>query len=137
MRKILIVLLMLILIPYCKVNAEDINLESGKKVTGAYAGAEDYNYYSIKAASSTYIAITVKTTNKENLVFDICDDTKQVIAADISVPDKQTVYHKAVKGKTYYLRIKGVEGAGYTISYKMKDIPALKYAKKYNWTYKK
>lgn len=123
------------MIPSCSVKAQDINMSSGKKVTGSFVPGEEYNYYGIKAGSSNYIAITVKTSNKENLVFDICDESKQVIASEISVPNKGTVYHKVKKGATYYLRVKGVEGVTYTISYKMKDITALKYAKKYNYIF--
>ena len=127
----------IILLPGIKINtkAADYNLESGKKLTGTYAGEEDYNYYSITSDSSDYIAVTVKTSNNDSLVFDICDADKQVIASEISVPDKGTVYHKAKKGTNYYLKIKGTEGVTYTISYKMKSIDQMKYAKKYNYIF--
>lgn len=134
-KTIWIIIMFLMIMPCFKANAEDIAMSSGKKVTGTFAPGEEYNYYGIKAGSSNYIAITVKTSNKDNLLFDICDENKQVLAADISVPNKGTVYHKANKGTTYYLRVKGVEGVTYTLSYKMKDITALKYAKKYNYIF--
>lgn len=136
MRNIrLLLLLTILLFPCISVNAEDIFLQSGKKITGTAAAENEYNYYGIKATASNYIAITVKTTNKENLIFDICDENKEVIASEVSVPNKGTVYHKATKGKTYFLRVKGVVGSTHTISYKMKDITAPKYAKKYNYTF--
>lgn len=135
-KKILIIIALLLLIPCYKVSAQDFNLESGKKVSGTYAaGEEEYNYYCIKASSSDYIAITVKTSDKGNLIFDICDENKQVIASEITVPNKETVYHKAEKGKTYYLKVKGTEGVTYSVSYKMKKLSALKYAKKYNYIF--
>ena len=119
------------------VNAEEIVMESGKKISGTYAGAgeEDYNYYLIKPSSSGFIAINVKTSDSSNLVFDICDENRQVTASDISIPNKGTVYHKADKGKTYYLKIKGTEGITYTISYTVKSIGQMKYAKKYNYIF--
>ena len=117
--------------------AEEVTLKSGTKVTGTYAGAgeEDYNYYCITPSSSDYIAVTVKTSDKANLLFDICDENKIVTAPEISAPDKGTVYHKVSKGKTYYLKIKGTEGVNYTISYTEKSIGQMKYAKKYNYIF--
>ena len=84
-------------------------MKSGKKISGSYAGVEEYNYYGIIASSSDYIAITVKTSDSKELLFDICDAERQVIASDIIVPNKGTVYHKAKKGNTVFLRIKGTE----------------------------
>lgn len=138
-KKIILLLLTIVLLSgiVINVNAEEIAMESGNKVTGTYAGAgeEDYNYYIIKPSSSDYIAVSVRTSDSANLLFDICDENKQVIAAEISAPNKGTVYHKANKGKIYYLRIKGTEGVTYTISYTMKKIDQMKYAKKYNFIF--
>lgn len=136
-RKLLILLSILLLVPCITSKAQEISLKSGTKVNGTYAGAgeEDYNYYMIKSSSSDFIAVSVKTSDGANLLFDICDENKQVIASEISVPNKGTVYHKASKGKTYFLRVKGTEGVTYTLSYTMKKIDQMKYAKKYNFIF--
>ena len=135
-KKILIILALLIL-PCITVNAADVTLKSGKSVTGTYAGSgeEDYNYYKIKASSDGFIAVTVKTSDKKSLTFDICDANKEVIATDIKVNNKKTVFHKAEKGKEYYLKIKGTEGVKHTILYKIKKLEDMKYAKKYNYVF--
>lgn len=119
--------------PCCYVKAQDISLSSGKKANGTYA--EDYNYYAIKATSSDFLAISVKTSDKQPLLMDICDAERNVIASDIIVPDKKTVLHKADKGVLYYVRIKGTEGVNYTISYKMQKLNQLKYAKKTSYLF--
>ena len=123
--------------PCLTVNAADFDLKSGKKISGTYAGdgEEDYNYYKITAASNGFIAVSVKTSDKKELVFDICDKDKQVVAENISVPNKKTVYHRAEKGNVYYLKIKGNAGVNYTISYKMQTIDSIKYAKKYDYIF--
>ena len=66
---------------------------------------------------------------------DICDSNKEVIASDLSIPNKKTLMHRASKGKTYYLRIRGTEGQSYTISYKMKSLDTMKFAKKYSYIF--
>ena len=134
-NKIWILILALMIIPCMNVCAADYCMKSGKKIDGSYAGVEEYNYYEIIASSSDYIAITVKTSDSKELLFDICDAERNVVAADISVPNKGTVYHKAKKGNKYFVRIKGTEGVTYTISYKMMSIGQMKYAKKYNYLF--
>lgn len=134
-NKIWILILALLIIPCFKVCAADYSLKSGKKISGSYAGVEEYNYYEITASSSDYIAITVKTSDSKELLFDICDAERNIVAADIVVPNKGTVYHKAKKGNKYFVRIKGTEGVTYTISYKMMSIGQMKYAKKYNYLF--
>ena len=136
MKKTFIIIFLLTMIfPCITSHAADVTMKSGKNVTGKYAGAEDYNYYAIKATSSNFIAITAKTSNKKNLELDICDSNKEVIASNLSIPNKKTLFHRASKGKKYYLRIRGTEGQSYTISYKMKSIDTMKYAKKYNYIF--
>ena len=134
-NRLFILLIVLLMMPCLRVCAADYTLQSGKKINGSYVGGEDYNYYQIKASSSDYIAITVKTSDSKALLFDICDANKNVIASEINVPNKGKVYHKAKKGNTYYIRVKGTEGVIYTISYKMKSIGEMKYAKKYNYLF--
>lgn len=136
-KKIFILVLLLFILPCMVVHAADVTMKSGKKVTGTYAGPseENYNYYKIKASSDGFIAITVKTSDKKSLTFDICDKDKQAVATDITVDNKKTVLHKAEKNNEYYLKIKGNEGVNYTISYKMKSIDEMKYAKKYNYIF--
>ena len=133
MKKIiLIVTLILVLFPAYKVNAEDINMESGTKISGTYVNGEE-KYYCITAGSGDYIAITIKTSTGQDLIFDILDSTRQIIASNVTVPNKETVYHRAEKGKVYYINVKGTGGLTYTLSYKMKSIDKMKYAKKYNY----
>lgn len=134
-RLTFLILFILLLVPVCQVNAEDVVMESGKKVNGTYAGEEEYHYYEIHASSSDYIAVTAKTSDQSDLILDICDSNRQVIASEINIPNKETVLHKADKGAHYYLRIRGTEGVTYTITYKMKSLKTMKYAKKYNYIF--
>ncbi|MBE5925360.1 MAG: hypothetical protein E7271_13050 [Lachnospiraceae bacterium] len=134
-KKILLLFMVLLLIPTVRTYAADFNMENGKKISGSYAGAEEYNYYCIKPSSSGFIAINVKTSDKQPLFMDICDADKNVVASDISVPNKKTVLHTAEKGKVCYIRIKGTEGASYTISYKIQKLSQLKYAKKTSYLF--
>lgn len=134
MKKIFIFVLLLFLIPSVKVNAQDYTLKSGVSVAGTYNEA-DYNYYSIKVNKGGYIGITAKTSDKSDLLIDICNLNKEVIASDIVIPNGETILHKADKGGTYYIRIKGTPEITFHISYKMKSIGTLTYAKKYNYTF--
>lgn len=132
--KIILLILSFIIIPSKMVKAEDYTLKSGKSAKGSY-NETDYNYYMIKPSKSGYLAITSKTSNGSALQIDICNESKEVIASDINIKNKATVLHKAKKGSTYYLRIKGNQGATYSISYKIQTIETLTYAKKYNYTF--
>lgn len=138
MRKmIFFLILFLFLMPSVTVNAADYNLESGKYVSGNYAGdgEEDYDYFQILPSKSGYIALTVKTSDKKPLMVDICDGEKNVIASNVDIGNKKTVLHKAQKKKIYYLRIKGRKDVSYQVSYKLDALDTLKYAKKYNYTF--
>lgn len=132
--KIFIIILSFVMIPTKIVNAQDYTLKSGKSVKGSY-NEEDYNYYKIKPSKSGYLAITSTTSNGSTLQIDICNGNKEVVASNIKIKNKATVLHKAKKGSTYYLRIKGVEGLTYSISYKVQTIGTLTYAKKYSYTF--
>lgn len=136
-KKLLLVFAFLLILPCMVINAADVKMKSGKKVTGTYAGEgeEDFNYYKIKASSNGFIAVTVKTSDKKSLTFDICDKDKQTVAQDLTVANKKTILHKVEKGSEYYLKIKGNEGVTYTISYKMRTLDEMKYAKKYNYIF--
>lgn len=132
--KILLFILLFIMIPIKTVKAQDYTLKSGKSAKGSY-NETDYNYYKITPSKSGYLAITSKTSNGSTLQIDICNAEKEVIASDIHIKNKKTVLHKAKKGSIYYLRIKGNQGATYSISYKVQAIENLVYAKKYNYTF--
>lgn len=131
--------LCILFFPCLNVNAQEYTLKSGKAVEGTYAGVneEDYNYYRIKTSKVNYLEITAKTSNKKELVIDICDENKEIIASNIAIPNNKTVLHKAENNKIYYLKIKGTEGVTYKISYKAnsKEFSTLKYAKKYNYIF--
>lgn len=133
--KAILFFLCLLFIPCIHVNAQEYTLKIGTTAQGTYAGAEDYNYYQIKAAKSNYIQITAKTSNKKELVIDICDENKEVIASNVAIPNNKTVFHKVESNNKYYFKIKGTEGVTYKISYKAvsKEFGTLKYAKKYNY----
>ncbi|MDE5779771.1 MAG: hypothetical protein K2I10_14945 [Lachnospiraceae bacterium] len=138
MRKVIFFLaLFLFLMTSVTVRAADYNLESGKYVSGDYAGdgEEDYNYFRIQPSKSGYIALTVKTSDKKPLMVDICDSEKNVIASNVDIGNKKTVLHKTQKKKIYYVRIKGKKDASYQVSYKLNTFDTLKYAKKYNYTF--
>lgn len=130
-------LFLLLFLPCMNVSAQDYTLKNGKAVTGTYSGSneEDFNYYLVTPSKSGYLAITAKTSDKKKLRIDICDKDKKVIASDIGIANNKTVLHKASKKKQYYLRIKGTEGSTYRISYKIKTLEKLVYAKKYNYTF--
>ncbi|MCI8509871.1 MAG: hypothetical protein HFJ06_15155 [Lachnospiraceae bacterium] len=135
--KAILFFLCLLFLPCVNVHAQEYTLKSGKTAQGTYAGAEDYNYYQIKAAKVSYLQISAKTSNKKELVIDICDENKEIIASDVAIPHNKTVLHKVENNKIYYLRIKGTEGVTYKISYKAvsKEFGTLKYAKKYNYIF--
>lgn len=132
--KIVLFILAFIMIPSKIAKAQDYTLKSGKSVKGYY-NETDYNYYMITPSKSGYLAITAKTSNGSALQIDICNENKEVVASDISIKNKSTILHKAKKGSTYYLKIKGSEGATYSISYKIQTIETLTYAKKYNYIF--
>lgn len=136
-KKLLLLLLFLLLIPGKQVNAKDYTLKSGKTTKASYAGdlEDSYNYFKIVPSKSGYIAVKVTTSNKQPLLVDICNGNKEIVASDIKIENKKTVLHKAKKGKTYYVRIKGVKDATYSISYKIDTFSSLTYAKKYNYTF--
>lgn len=135
--KVILFFICLLCFPCVKVSAQEYTLKSGKAVQGTYAGTEDYDYYQIKTAKADYLQITAKTSNKKELVIDICDENKEMIASNVAIPHNKTVLHKVENNKIYYLRIKGTEGVTYKISYKAvsKDFGTLKYAKKYNYIF--
>ena len=137
MKKLLITILLLLCIPSFKVDAADYELKNGKVLEGTYAGEaeSDYHYYKIIPSKNGFIAITATTSDNQNLLIDICDKDRNVIASDVSIADKQTVMHKVKKKTEYYVRIKGTLNVVYTISYKMKTFDTLKYAKKYSYTF--
>ena len=130
-------ILILLFIPYINVNAEDYTLKNGKSIEGSYAGDEEtsYNYYKVIPSKNGFIEIQAATSDKKSLLIDICNENKEVIASNINIKNKSTVLHKVKKGNTYYLRIKGIQGATYSISYKIKTIDSLTYAKKYDYTF--
>lgn len=136
-KKIFILLLFLFLIPYTKADARQYMLKSGKSISGTYAGEEDFNYYQITSSKGGFLEITAKTSDKKSLLLDICDENKEVTAANIEIPNGKTVFHRAEGNKIYYLRVKGTEGVTYNLTYKVKskDFAALKYAKKYNYIF--
>jgi stress response protein SCP2 len=136
-RKILLFLICLLFIPAAKVQAKDYTLKSGKEVEAGYAGQEetDYNYFKFTPAKKGFAEIKIKTSDGAALQFDICNSNKEVIAENIKVKNKNSVLHKVSKGKSYYVRVKGNEGATYTISYKMVAFDTLTYAKKYSYTF--
>lgn len=137
MKKIFWIFIFALCITGTSVHAQDYELKKGKYETGSYAGVneEDYNYYKIVANSNGYIAITAKTSDKSNLLIDICNDKREVIASEVSIKNKNTVLHNCKKGKVYYIRVKGEEGVTYKISYTIQNLNHLKYAKKYNYTF--
>ena len=126
-KTIMSILFLFLLFPAITVNAQDYTLKSGKAEKGFY-NETDYNYYKIEPSKSGYLAITAKTSNGSTLQIDICNENKEVVASDIKIKNKETVLHKAKKGNIYYLRIKGIQGATYSISYKVKVIETLTYA---------
>ena len=132
--KIFLFILLFIMMPAKIAKAEDYTLKSGKTEKGSY-NETDYNYYMIKPSKSGYLAITSKTSNGSALQIDICNASKEVVASDINIKNNTTVLHKAKKGSTYYLKIKGNQGSTYSISYKVQTIETLVYAKKYNYTF--
>ncbi len=135
-KRLLLWILLFICFPLLEVNAEDYELKNGKVKSGTYAQGEDvYHFYKIKPSKDGYIAITATTSNKKELIIDICDSNKNVIASEISIGHKKTVLHKVKKKNNYYLRIKGTPDVKYKISYKMKTLDALTYAKKYTYTF--
>ena len=109
-RTIILILFLFLLIAAINVNAQDYTLKSGKSVKGSYNEA-DYNYYKITPSKSGYLAITAKTSNTSALQNDICNENREVVASDVKIKNKATILHKATKGNTYYLRIKGVQEA--------------------------
>lgn len=133
-KTIMSILFLFLLFPAITVNAQDYTLKSGKAEKGFY-NETDYNYYKIEPSKSGYLAITAKTSNGSTLQIDICNENKEVVASDIKIKNKETVLHKAKKGNIYYLRIKGIQGATYSISYKVKVIETLTYAKNYNYIF--
>lgn len=133
-KAVLSILFIFLLFPVTVVNAQDYTLKSGKSVKGSY-NETDYNYYKIEPAKSGYLAITASTSDNSALQLDICNENKEVVATDIIIKNKSTILHKAKKGNVYYLRIKGVQDITYSISYKVKTIDSLAYAKKYNYTF--
>lgn len=137
MKRLFILFLILLTIPNFSVHAKDYILNNGKYEAGTYIGSseEDYNYYMIKPNKSGYLAITVKTSDQSNLLLDICNENREIIASDISIENKKTVYHACNKGKIYYLKVKGKEGVNFQVSYKMVQLDKFKYAKKYNYTF--
>ncbi len=136
-KRILLFILLILCVPVLKVNAEDYNLKSGKILSGTYAGDEEesYNYYKVTPSKDGYIAITANTSDKKDLVIDICDKDRNVVASNVSIKNKKTVLHKVKKKTVYYLRIKGTPDTTYKISYKMKIFDTLTYAKKYSYTF--
>lgn len=137
MKKIVIILMILILLPVIPVHAQEYSMKAKKEITAAYAGPEEdnYNYFKMKPSKNGYAQIKIKTSNKKSLTFDICNENKEVIASDITVDHKKSVLHKVTKGKTYYIRTKGEEGQKHTISYQMYNIEDLSYAKKVSYTF--
>ncbi len=137
MRKTLLLFLLLLFIPFLEVNAADYVLKNGKNKTGTYAGeAEDaYNYYKVKPSKDGFIQIFVETSDKKELVIDICNADKKLVATQIEIDHKQSVLHKVKKKQTYYLRVKGTPDVTYKIKYKMNTFDTLNYAKKYNYTF--
>lgn len=130
-----IILFCMLFVPGISVHAEDYILKNNTKMSGSYAGEQDYNYYMIQPGKSGYLSITATTSNKENLNLDICNANREVVASDLSVQNKDSILHACKKGETYYLRIKGSEGVTYTIYYKLVTLNKFKYAKKYNYTF--
>lgn len=135
-NKLLLFLLLILCVPAMKVNAAEFTLKSGKTLSGTYAGDEEvYNYYKVTPSKNGYIAINASTSDEKELVIDICDKDKNVIASEVSIQNKKTVMHKVKKKTVYYLRIKGTPEVTYKISYKMKTFDTLTYAKKYSYTF--
>lgn len=136
-KKLLLFILLVLCVPALKVNAADFTLKNGKTMSGAYAGVEEeaYNFYKVTPTKNGYIAITANTSDNKELVIDICDKDRNVVASDISIQHKKTVLHKVKKKTVYYLRIKGTPETTYKISYKMKAFDTLTYAKKYSYTF--
>lgn len=137
MKKIVLFLFLLCCIPSLEVQAADFELKNGKKQTGTYAGEEVdvYNYYKVTPSKNGFIEIKATTSDSQNLLIDICDGNRVVIASEISIPNKKSVLHKVEKKKDYYIRIKGTPNVTYAISYKMKKFEKLSYAKKYTYTF--
>lgn len=138
MKKYLLILfLLLCCIPTLEAEAKNYKLKNGKEQAGKYAGdGEDvYNYYRVRPSKDGYIAITVKTSNKKNLLVDICDSDKNVVASNISIGHKKTVLHKVEKKKIYFIRIKGTPKVRYKISYKINTFGELSYAEEYTYTF--
>lgn len=125
------------LLPYTRADAEQYILKSGESISGTYAGEEDFDYCQISTSKGGFLAITAKTSDKKPLLLDICDENKEITAANIKIPNGKTVFHRAENNKIYYLRVKGKEGETYKLSYKVKskDFMTLKYAKKYNYIF--
>lgn len=134
MKKILLLLCMIILLPCYHVSAADYNLSEKKSVAGAYAGVEEYNYYKIQPKKNAFICLNASTSSNNPLLIDICNENREVIASNISISKKENVLHKVKKNVIYYVRVKGVEGETYDISYKMQEWNTLTYAKAYKYT---
>ena len=130
----LTIMLILFMLPSVTVHAKNYTLKEGKSEKGSYQ-EEDYNYYKIKPSKSGFMAVTVKTSDGSALKVDICNANKKVIAGKVKIKNKSTVFHKAKRGRTYYLRIKGKEGQKYSVSYTMERIETLTYAEKYSYTF--
>lgn len=137
MKKIVLLLFLLICIPSLEVNAADYELKNGKKQTGTYAGeeADVYNYYKVIPSKEGFIEISATTSDNQDLLIDICDASRTVIASEVFIPSNKSVLHKVEKKKDYYIRIKGTPNVTYDISYKTKKFDKLSYAKKYTYIF--
>lgn len=139
MKRITLLLLMVLclFIPSTITKAQEFELKQGKEIKAGYAGEDEaaYNYFKVSANKNAYIDIKVKTSNKKNLVFDICDESKQVIASNINVEHGKKVLHKVKKGCKYYIRTKGELNQTHSIMYKTTSLETLSYADKYSYVF--
>lgn len=136
-KSFLLLFLLLLFVPCKNVNAKDYTLKYGKEKKAGYAGADEtaYNYFKFVPSKNGFAEIKVKTSDKGKLQFDICDSNREMIAENIEVSNKKTVLHRVKKGKVYYIRTKGKEGATHTLSYDIKAIDKLTYAENYSYTF--
>lgn len=136
-KSFLLLFLLLLFVPCKNVNAKDYTLKYGKEKKAGYAGADEtaYNYFKFVPSKNGFAEIKVKTSDKGKLQFDICDSNREMIAENIEVSNKKTVLHRVKKGKVYYIRTKGKEGATHTLSYNIKAIDKLTYAENYSYTF--
>lgn len=136
-KSFLLLFLLLLLIPCGHANAEDYTLTYNKEKKAGYAGDDEsaYHYFKFKPTKNGFAEIKVTTSNKGKLLFDICNSSREVIAGNIEVGNKKTVLHRVKKGSTYYIRTKGTEGSTHTLSYKIKSIDKITYAKNYSYTF--